>query len=530
MNQLKKSNVILWKNRDIVNPQKNKNSSKPKYKQEESKKIENDFIDNLKKQIYFMEMELKLMKEREREIAKSGGFTQLFNDDKDPSIHIQQLKVKYANMRKKMEDEILLLNDKKREIIGINVSLKAKLKSVQDFEQEVYNKLKELEREKKSTLNEKNSLFFEKDNEKTNLEADNRLSKTNLNQTLNENETLKYNIETEDKIGKMSQDDFNEKIKLVEDLVEIKGKELSECREQIKVITEKAESVPNYKEEQENNEKYRKEIEELKEKNLKLQTEAECAEMVNNYLIKKKNDVITERKKYIDLNIELKHEIEAKTTLNDNRIQKKVREANSEEIQEIKAKLDETNQKVNDLEEKIKKEIDKIHNFTKEIIKVNIKLNHRKEIEENLQKKISKEKEELEENKKTYEVCEEESGTLKDKIGKEKTDNELLKNRNKILHEEDSAITSKYDFITKNYDFTTNLKRISMDDLKNLAQSNTLVNATIDNFVDKVGTFKNNFLNNYKKLIYFLFKKSNDISLLYIIYYHQTISFVHYSF
>ena len=492
MNQLKKSNVSLWKNRDIVNPQKNKNSSKPKYKQEESKKIENDFIDNLKKQIYFMEMELKLMKEREREIAKSGGFTQLFNDDKDPSIHIQQLKVKYANMRKKMEDEILLLNDKKREIIGINVSLKAKLKSVQDFEQEVYNKLKELEREKKSLLNEKNSLFFEKDNEKTNLEADNRLSKTNLNQTLNENETLKYNIETEDKIGKMSQDDFNEKIKLVEDLVEIKGKELSECREQIKVITEKAESVPNYKEEQENNEKYRKEIEELKEKNLKLQTEAECAEMVNNYLIKKKNDVITERKKYIDLNIELKHEIEAKTTLNDNRIQKKVREANSEEIQEIKAKLDETNQKVNDLEEKIKKEIDKIHNFTKEIIKVNIKLNHRKEIEENLQKKISKEKEELEENKKTYEVCEEESGTLKDKIGKEKTDNELLKNRNKILHEEDSAITSKYDFITKNYDFTTNLKRISMDDLKNLAQSNTLVNATIDNFVDKVGTFKNN--------------------------------------
>jgi len=492
MNQLKKSNVTLWKNRDIVNPQKNKNSSKPKYKQEESKKIENDFIDNLKKQIYFMEMELKLMKEREREIAKSGGFTQLFNDDKDPSIHIQQLKVKYANMRKKMEDEILLLNDKKREIIGINVSLKAKLKSVQDFEQEVYNKLKELEREKKSILNEKNSLFFEKDNEKTNLEADNRLSKTNLNQTLNENETLKYNIETEDKIGKMSQDDFNEKIKLVEDLVEIKGKELSECREQIKVITEKAESVPNYKEEQENNEKYRKEIEELKEKNLKLQTEAECAEMVNNYLIKKKNDVITERKKYIDLNIELKHEIEAKTTLNDNRIQKKVREANSEEIQEIKAKLDETNQKVNDLEEKIKKEIDKIHNFTKEIIKVNIKLNHRKEIEENLQKKISKEKEELEENKKTYEVCEEESGTLKDKIGKEKTDNELLKNRNKILHEEDSAITSKYDFITKNYDFTTNLKRISMDDLKNLAQSNTLVNATIDNFVDKVGTFKNN--------------------------------------
>ena len=49
-----------------------------------------------------------------------------------------------------------------------------------------------------------------------------------------------------------------------------------------------------------------------------------------------------------------------------------------------------------------------------------------------------------------------------------------------------------FDFIKDNYDYTTNLKRISMDDLKNLAQSNTLVNATIDNFVDKVGTFKQN--------------------------------------
>ena len=450
MNQIGKTNVTLWKNRDSqkrnILPSKSTNNKKL----EESSKIENDFIDNLKKQIYFMEMELKLMKEREREIAKSGGFTQLFNDDKDPSIHIQQLKVKYANMRKKMEDEILLLNDKKREITGLNVSLKAKLNSIQKFEQEVYNKLKELEREKKSELNAKNSAFFEKDNERTNLEADNRLNNSKLNQTLTENEDLKYNIETGERIGTMTQDDFNDKLKLVDDLVEIKGKELTECREKIKSIIERAESVPNYKEEQENNEKYKKQIEELKENFLKLNTDAECAEMVNNYIIKKKNDVIAERKKYIDLNIELKHEIEAKNTLNDNRIQKKVREANSEEIQEIRNKLEETNQKVTDLENKIAKEIEKIHNFTKEIIKVNIQLKHKKEVEEDLQKNIAKEKEELEEAKKTYEVCEEESNTLKDKIGKEKTDNELLRNRNKLLQEENASITSKFDFITKN--------------------------------------------------------------------------------
>ena len=88
------------------------------------------------------------------------------------------------------------------------------------------------------------------------------------------------------------------------------------------------------------------------------------------------------------------------------------------------------------------------------------------------------------------------SDELKDKIGKEKTDNELLRNRNKLLHEEYEASIAKYDFITNNYDFTTNLKRISMEDLKNLEQSNNLVNTTIGNFVDKVGTFKKNNIQN----------------------------------
>ena len=79
---------------------------------------------------------------------------------------------------------------------------------------------------------------------------------------------------------------------MIEELVEIKGKELSDCKEKIKTTIQKAESVPNYKEEEENNAKFKKELAEIKEKLLKLNTEAECAEMVNNYLIKKKNDTI----------------------------------------------------------------------------------------------------------------------------------------------------------------------------------------------------------------------------------------------
>lgn len=61
---LNKSNITLWKSKYNTPSSAN-----------EDKKIEGEYIDNLKKQIYFMEMELKLMKEREREIEKSGGIS-----------------------------------------------------------------------------------------------------------------------------------------------------------------------------------------------------------------------------------------------------------------------------------------------------------------------------------------------------------------------------------------------------------------------------------------------------------------------
>ena len=264
-----------------------------------------------------MQIELKLMKEREKEITKSGGFTQLFNDDKDPSIHIQQLKVKYSNMRKKMEEQIRTLNNKKRDIMAQNVSLKAKLVNLHKFMKEIYIKLKQLENNKNNDLNNANKDYSVKENIRINAEEENGLLKTKLNAEISNNEDLSLQIESGDKIVKIIQDDFDNDIKLVEDLTEIKAQELSDIREKIKILISKAESVPYYKEEQEKNEEMKIQIAELKDKALKLNTEAECAEIAYNYIIKKKNDVVNDKKKYIDLNVELKNEIDEKKTLND---------------------------------------------------------------------------------------------------------------------------------------------------------------------------------------------------------------------
>lgn len=57
--------MTLWKSK-YAHPQQSGGDDKV---------IENDYIENLKKQVHFMEMELKLLKEREKEIEKTGGFS-----------------------------------------------------------------------------------------------------------------------------------------------------------------------------------------------------------------------------------------------------------------------------------------------------------------------------------------------------------------------------------------------------------------------------------------------------------------------
>ena len=490
MNQINKSKVTLWKNRESGESNNKTGVKNQRKRLEDRKEVESEFIENLKKQIYFMEMELKLMKEREAEIQKSGGFTQLFNDERDPSTHILQLKTKYAGMRKKMEDQILELNDKKREVTGLNVSLKARLDTLQKLEKDAYLKLQEYSQKGNEKLNNLNGDFISKNNERVELEANNNLQKNNLNNELKRNEDLEYEITSGTEMDKMSKENFEGEMKLVEDMTALKIKVYDETNNKIKEKDAITTEEPYYKTELEKNEGYKTKIKDLEKKLLEFNTQAEGMQIVNDYIVKKKNDVINERKKYVDLNVELRHEIDAKNQLNQIRIQKKVKEHNSEEIQDLNNKLNDHNEKITDQENNLQKILENIKKYTNEIILKKIQLNHFEEQRKELTESTDEKMKELTDLRTKLEELTNQNEELKAKIGKEKTDNDLNRNRNKLLAEEYSAISSKYDFITQNYDYTTNLKRIKMEDLKNLAETNNMVNGTIDTFVDKVGNFK----------------------------------------
>jgi hypothetical protein len=401
---MSKSNVTLWKS---------------KYNQgiqEDDKKVEDDYIENLKKQIYFMEMELKLMKEREREVEKTGGFTQLFNDDRDPSQHILQLKQKYSTMRKNMENKLEDLTNRKRDIQGQNVSLKAKLISLKTVEKEVYMKLVNLEEKSNGKLVNLENDYLVKNRERLELEANNRLSEMELKNEILRNQELEYTIKSAEKLELMKQDEFDRNLQILEDMTKAKIKAYETVNEKIKELNSKSTEEPYFKTEMDKNSEYKKKIEGIEKDILEMNSQVEGLNIVNEYLVKKKEDVIAERKKLINLNDELKREIEAKTQLNEIRIQKKVKENNSEEIQKLECHLQGVINNITELEGKIGIEIEKTRMFSAEIIKLNIDLRHKEERRESVIESVDSKLKELTELKDHLEKMKTQHLQIKDKV------------------------------------------------------------------------------------------------------------------
>ena len=73
--------------------------------QNPNQEIEDEYIQNLQQQMHFMDLELKILKEKVVEDEKNTGIGSLFNDDKNSHQHISLLKEKYAQMRKDFNRE-----------------------------------------------------------------------------------------------------------------------------------------------------------------------------------------------------------------------------------------------------------------------------------------------------------------------------------------------------------------------------------------------------------------------------------------
>ena len=80
--------------------------------------VEDEYIGNLQQQIHFMELELKILKEKVVEDEKKCGIGSLFDDEKSSFQHISLLKQKYQKMKRDFDQKIEQLNKVKLNVFG----------------------------------------------------------------------------------------------------------------------------------------------------------------------------------------------------------------------------------------------------------------------------------------------------------------------------------------------------------------------------------------------------------------------------
>ena len=90
-----------------------------------------------------MELELRILKEKVIEDEKNSGIGSLFDDEKTSHQHIQLLKEKYMDLRKRFEKRSQDQAKLRLEIIGEQFILDSQIKTMQDHQDELYNNQQE---------------------------------------------------------------------------------------------------------------------------------------------------------------------------------------------------------------------------------------------------------------------------------------------------------------------------------------------------------------------------------------------------
>lgn len=96
-----------------------------------------EIIENYQQQLHFMELELKILKEKVINDEKDSGMGSLFDDEKTSHQHIQLLKVKYQEMRRKYDKLQDDLNKQKLDVIGEQLILESQIDTLKNQKDEI---------------------------------------------------------------------------------------------------------------------------------------------------------------------------------------------------------------------------------------------------------------------------------------------------------------------------------------------------------------------------------------------------------
>lgn len=125
------------------------------------------------------------------------------------------------------------LTNKKREVHGLNISLKAKLETLKELEKEIYDKLVNLEEVSQLKLHGLENEYCIKNKDRMDLEASNRVGEFDIKNELKTNQELEFYLKNNEKLQNITLKEFEEEMRIIESSSNHKTKKLEEINQKM---------------------------------------------------------------------------------------------------------------------------------------------------------------------------------------------------------------------------------------------------------------------------------------------------------
>jgi hypothetical protein len=447
---------------------------------------EEDYITNLQKTVYYLELEMKLMKDREIETKnKVGGYEILFRDGVPLNEHFLALKTKYTNERDHFDKLIEGLTTDIYNIENENKYLVSEVdhinKNYYDFaekyahDSDFYSsKIFEINAKVINETNTKDSHLRDKDFYSKQMYKFNS-ENVHHNRTLEKNKLFKENKDEKNKIMKEKNiEKFNEIDKLtVRSLLE---------QEQ---IFRKFENNSKQKQIENENSTMIFQINKL-ERDLHM-AKAKISELENIQILNKKYLLDEELIKQIHEkeNKKLNEDLDNLSKLNEENLKQRVRENEKNQSIIIRNSIANNELKMGLLLQKFKTEENIARELLEEKNAIAQKITQVYEVIENQKVKEIEVKHELIDVKNAineYEALIAENTALLEVLT---TENTRVKSSNEKYEVDIKNLTHKIEELQQKIELNAILKDVDINELKMLSQNNAIVNSSINNLMTK---------------------------------------------
>ena len=459
---------------------------KERYPPLTQKSKEDDYISSLQKQVYYLELEMKLMKDRELDTKnKVGGYEVLFRDGVPLNENFLALKTKYKNERDAFEKLILDLNTNIDNTIKENENLNIQIEQTNKNYFDLLQRLSQTETNLNQEIFDTKQKLYTTENTLVHLKDDN----DTLNKSLYrfEQENIQHNrIIEKNNMFYEDPTEKNEKTK----------KEAEEKWSDVNRVTEKTMLELDSLEKKFAGNKKLKIIEqenlELLQQITKLQQSCNAAQVKINELTNAQNinkkflfEEEKERDKYLDENNRLNEEMDNLSKMNEERMKEAIKEYEDKQKVILKNQSNNAEKKMElllnkykDAEAKARELLEQKNKLLQDLalLDANIK-------EFNIQD--SEVKNEIIETKTNINQTDDFLNSNKDILVDLIQENERLRNENDELEKNIKKTRIDIEEIQQKIELNAMLKDIDVNELKVLSQNNAIVNNNINNLLTK---------------------------------------------